>query len=507
MAADAAHRDRGGGTESAEAMRKHARPSALGRSPHTLSSLRLLGALCVLSAIPTACTVGPTYTRPETTTSPTWAGLKETADLSGRPVARPAEVAAWWTAFGDATLTSLVERAAAENLDLAVAESRVRQARASIDAAAAGLSPTVDTSASAVRSRSKGGGTGNQFRAGFDASWEIDVFGGIRRGVEAARADERAAVEDWRDARVTVVAEVGTTYLDLRGAQRQLVIARENLAAQTETLAVTRQRFDAGYVTGLDVANAESQVAGTQSRIPSLESQIQTSMYALGVLLGRDPGALIDELTTASSIPTPPAEVPVGLPSDLLLRRPDIRAAEERIRSATARVGVATADLYPKFSITGSLGVSSGNVQGLGSLANRYWSIGPGVSWPLLDGGRIRANIRVQEALAGEQGLAYKRTVLVALRDVETTLMAFQKEQQRRIALQDSVAAARRAVDLARLLYTEGKTDFLNVLSAQGQLFASEDSLVQSERAVSTNLVALYKALGGGWDPADAKGE
>lgn len=450
------------------------------------------------------CTVGPKYEPVQTRAAGEFVGLSvPTSGMDGlksRPFAGPAEVARWWTTFGDQTLTSLVERAAADNLDVAVAESRVRQARAVVDAAAAGLSPTVDVSGSAARSRTKGGGTGNVFRAGFDAAWEIDAFGGIRRGVEAAGADERAAVEDWRDARVTVVAEVGSTYIDLRGAQRQLAIARENLAAQRETLAVTKQRFEGGYISGLDVANAESQVASTLSRIPTLASSIHASTFALGVLLGREPGALLHELADAASIPVPPAEVPVGLPSDLLRRRPDIRSAEERIRSATARVGVATADLYPRFSLTGSLGVSAGDVAGLGSIANRFWSIGPGVSWPLLDGGRIRANIRVQEALATEQGLVYQRTVLTALRDVETALVAFQTEQQRRAALQEAEAAARRAVDLARLLYTEGKTDFLNVLSAQGQLFSTQDALVQSERAVSGNLVALYKALGGGWE-------
>jgi NodT family efflux transporter outer membrane factor (OMF) lipoprotein len=422
-----------------------------------------------------------------------------------KPNGDPAAIAAWWHVFNDAKLETLIQRAVEENgnLDLAIAAARIQQARASVDAAAAGLSPTTDVGGSAQRSRARGSGTGNVFRAGFDAAWEIDVFGGIRRGVESTEASMYATIEDWRDSRVSVAAELATTYFTMRGAQRQLAIARENLAAQQETLTVTRQRFEGGYVSGLDVANAESQVASTLARIPSLESAIHASQYAIGVLLGREPAALLDELGApdgAGSLPALPSEIPVGLPSDLLRRRPDIRAAEQRLHASTANIGVAVADLYPKFSITGSLGVQSGNIQGLGTLANRYWSIGPGVSWPLLDGGRIRANIRLQKALQTEQGITYQRTVLVALQDVETTLISFEKEQQRRAALEEAAAAARRAVELARLLYQEGKTDFLNVLTAQSQQFSTEDQLVQSQRVVATNLVALYKALGGGWD-------
>jgi NodT family efflux transporter outer membrane factor (OMF) lipoprotein len=458
------------------------------------------------------CTVGPDFKRPEPNASAAFAGTAEQiragGDVTSVPAEKPADVTQWWTVFQDPALTSLVERAAASNLDLAAAEARIREARATRDAAAAGLYPQVDVNASAVRSRSHtgnfGGVTSNLFRAGFDAAWEIDVFGGIRRGVEAAEAQEASAIEDWHDVRTTIVAEVATAYLDLRGAQKELAIARENLGSQQETLNVTRQKFEAGFVSGLDVANSEAQVATTESRIPTFESTIYASAYALGVLLGEEPTAVLDELQAvegAGHIPKPPGEVPVGLPSELLRRRPDIRKAEETLHAATAQIGVATADLYPKFSITGSLGIQSGNISGLGSIANRYWSIGPSVSWPFLDGGRIRANIRFQEAIASEQGIAYRRTVLVALQDVETALVSFQKEQRRRAALEQAVEANKRAVELARLLYDEGKTDFLNVLTAQALLFATEDQQVQSVRTVSQDLVALYKALGGGWDP------
>lgn len=460
---------------------------------------------CVGIAV-TGCTVGPDYKKSETHAPSAWMGIEPevrgTKGSTSVPTAEGAGVARWWEVFGDSTLTSLVDRAASQNLDVEAAAARVREARATMDAAAAGLQPQVDVNGSGTRSRSKLGGTGNVFRAGFDAAWEIDVFGGIRRGVEVADARTRAAIEDARDVRVIVAAEVATTYCDLRGAQAELAIAIKNLEAQKQTLDVTSQRFGAGYVGGLDVANARAQVATTESRIPTLEASIRASAYALGVLLGQEPAAMRAELIdgAAAPVPAPPATVPVGLPSDLLRRRPDIRRAEENIHASIAQIGVATADLYPKFSITGSLGVQSGNVEGLGSLANRYWSIGPSVNWPLLDGGRIRANIRLQKALSEETGIAYRKTVLTALAEVETALVNFGREQERRASLEEAVVANRRAVELAMELYTGGKTDFLNVTNAQGSLFLAEDQLVQSTTAISTNLVALYKALGGGWD-------
>ena len=455
-------------------------------------------------ALASGCTVGPDYKQSTTPIAPAWMGtdpaIRGTRGTVSVVTTEAATISRWWEQFNDPALTTLVQRAADENLDVAAAQARVREARATRDAASAGLAPQVNTTGFATRSRSKQGGTGNLFRAGFDSAWEIDVFGGIRRGVEAADAQTRSAVEDARDVRVTVIGEVATTYCELRGAQRSLEFALKNLETQRNSLDVTSQRYGAGFVGGLDVANARAQVASTESRIPAIESQIRALTYALGVLVGREPGELTTELAAHADIPTPPATVPVGLPSDLLRRRPDIRRAEENIHAATARVGVATADLYPKFSISGSLGAQSGNIEGLGSLANRYWSFGPSVNWPLLDGGRIRANIRLQEALADETGIAYKRTVLLALQDVETSLVSFGKEQERRASLVESVDANRKAVELANILYTAGKTDFLNVLNVQRSLLDAEDQLVKSTTLISTNLVAVYKAIGGGWE-------
>jgi NodT family efflux transporter outer membrane factor (OMF) lipoprotein len=346
------------------------------------------------------------------------------------------------------------------------------------------------------------GGTGGHdlYAAGLDATWELDIFGGVRRDIEAAEADIQFAIEDRNDVLVTLTSEVALSYLDLRGFQRQLTIAKENLAAQQYTADLTRRRKAGGFVSGLDVANAEAQVAVTLSQMPSLEASKRQAIYSLSVLLGRDPSALVEELDSEQPIPTVPPEVPVGLPSDLLRRRPDIRRAEAQLHAATARIGVATADLFPRFTLSGALSVQGNKVKSLANWNNAFWSFGPSASWPIFSAGRIRSNIAVQESLTDQAMLTYQRTVLTALQDVENALVAYAQEQQHREALRSAVAANRRAVDLSRLLYSQGQIDFLNVLNAQRSLYASEDALVQSERTIATDLVALYKGLGGGWE-------
>jgi NodT family efflux transporter outer membrane factor (OMF) lipoprotein len=432
-------------------------------------------------------------------------------------------MADWWKSFEDATLTSLVERAVGANPDLRQAKARIRQARAVRQVASSGLWPTLDASGSYRRTgsgaaSSGGGGTtggtstigasptgsggtsANLFQTGLDAAWELDIFGGIRRNIEASEADIQAALEDRRDVMVSLAAEVGNHYINLRGLQQQIAIAGRNLEAQQRAARITKKRFEAGFISGLDVANANAQVATTESQIPVLESLAQQEIYSLSVLLGREPNALALELATETPIPLTPPEVPVGLPSDLLRRRPDVRRAESQLHAATARIGVATADLFPRFSLTGSLSLRASGLVSLWNWSNSFWSMGPSVSWPVFDAGRIRANIAVQDALQEQALIAYERAVLTALKDVETALVAYAKEQEHRRALADAVTANRKAVDLAMLLYVQGKTDFLNVVSAQRALYVSEDAWVQSSRTVATNLIALYKALGGGWE-------
>jgi len=284
---------------------------------------------------------------------------------------------------------------------------------------------------------------------------------------------------------------------------QQLIIARQNLAAQKKSADLTRQRFEGGFVSRLDVVNAEAQVASTSARIPSLITTIRQSMYAIAVLVAQEPGSLIEELgngTETIALPTPPPEVPVGLPSDLLRRRPDIRAAESSLHAATANIGVAESDLFPRFSLTGSLGVQGNTLSALTAGGASVWSVGPSVTWPIFAGGQIRASIELQRAGAEETYRAYQQTVLTALQDVENSLIAYVQEQSRREALVRAVEANRQAVNLATQLYTVGNKDFLNVLQAQGALFAAEDSLAQSQTLVITDLISLYKALGGGWE-------
>jgi len=336
--------------------------------------------------------------------------------------------------------------------------------------------------------------------AGFDAAWELDLFGGLRRGVEAAAADLAASVEGQRATLVSLAAEVALDYLTLRGYQQQIAIARENLVAQERSADYARRRFQGGFSSKLDVANAEAAVALTRSQIPPLEAAVRQTIYALSVLLAREPAALLPELSTAAPQPLTPPEVPVGLPASLLRRRPDVRQAEAQLHAATARIGVATADLFPKISLTGTLGTSGGTPGALVKWDNRFYSVGPTVSWSLFAAGRIRANIRVQTELERQALLAYEAAVLAALNDVESALVAYVKEQQHRQALAEAVAHNQAAVQLATQLYTAGQTDFLNVLTAQRSLYAAQDALVQSVRSVATDLVAIYKALGGGWE-------
>jgi NodT family efflux transporter outer membrane factor (OMF) lipoprotein len=451
------------------------------------------------------------------------ASFASTATAATQP---SADLARWWTTFDDPALDALVERAVAANLDLRLATARLREARALRGVTGADLFPDVNVAGSYTRSRSSenafdfegaGGGGGQSpgfgnfalpgeerdlYQAGFDANWEVDVFGGVRRSIEAADADIAAANEGRRDALVTLLAEVARNYVEVRGFQRRLGIARANLKTQQDTLELTNARFKAQLISELDVTRADAQVATTASQIPSLEAQRNQAAHRLAVLLGQEPGALLDELfaPTSPAIPSGPPEVPPGLPSDLLRRRPDIRRAERELAAATARVGVATADLFPRFSLTGSLGLQSEEFDDLASMDSRFFSIGPSASWPVFDAGRIRSNIEVQNARQEQALVRYEQSVLTALEDVENALVGYGKERQRRASLQRAVDANRRSVEMATQLYDRGLTDFLDVLDAQRALFLSEDALVQSDRTISTNLVALYKALGGGWE-------
>jgi NodT family efflux transporter outer membrane factor (OMF) lipoprotein len=471
------------------------------------------------------CEVGPNYHPPQEKVQSNWVSPPTTQ--ASVTVQEPIQIEQWWTTFNDPTLDSLIKRAVLQNLDIESAAERIRQARAEVGVATAPFFPTVNSSGSVTRSFSARGGstvvvtntgvgtgttTGgtttvhiapkptNFWQAGFDASWELDVFGGIRRNIEAANYTLEAAEEDRRDILITVLGEVATDYIALRGFQQEIAIAQENLATQVSNADIARKKRLLGTTTELDVANADAVVFSTRSEIATFISSEQQEMYALGVLLGQDPTTLMAELSPAAKIPITPPVVPVGLPSELLRRRPDIRRSERQLASATAQVGVAIAQLFPQFSLTGTLTLQGNRFQSLGNWGDRFWSFGPSVTWPVFDAGRIWSNVEIEKSLRAQAYLTYRSTVLTALQDVETQLTAYAMEQQRRAALAEAVAANQKAVEVATRRYEQGGlTDFLSVLVAEQSLFSTQDALVQSDRNVGTDLVALYKALGGGW--------
>lgn len=473
--------------------------------------LTLLALAAIVAILNSGCAVGPNYHRPETSTPAHWS-----EPLAGGETNSTAAVVMWWKTFNDPELDSLVDRAVQSNLDLRIAEARVREARTQYRIASADLWPTASASGSYARA-----GTSHHqpvlgslprpanvpfendvYQAGFDASWELDVFGGKRRAVEAAKADVAAIEFGQRATVMTLLGDVARNYADLRGYQRRLAIANENITAQEAALAITRNRFTNGVTSDLDVQQASTLLASTLAEVPTLESAIQASIHRLSVLLGQPPGALQTELSSSIPIPAAPPEVPVGLPSDLMLRRPDVQAAERQLAAATANIGVATADLFPKFSLTGVAGFQSVSASDWFTSGSKFWSVGPSIQWKIFDAGRIRASIKVQNARQ-EQALAnYEQTVLAAFEDVENALVFYAKEQVRQRSLGDAVKSSQNSLVLAQKLYANGLTDFLNVLEAERSLYQAQDQLVQSERTVSVDLIALYKSLGGGWQVA-----
>ena len=474
------------------------------RKPQLPIAVKLARALLglVLTTL-CGCLVGPNYRAPQAASPARWAGLGQTPGSEpSRATPGPPDLVSWWRQFHDPVLSALVEEALRSNFDLEIARARLLQARASRGVAVGGLLPSFGASGGYQRVHKAGEpGDQNLFQAGLDAVWELDLFGGQRRNLESAEAGVLAASEGIRAAQVSLVAEVALNYIQLRGSQQEIEIAEKNLTSQQRTAIITHKQFAVGFANGLDLANADATVAMTEAQIPVYESAERQAIYALSVLLARPPADLLGELSPRAVLPGVPAQVPVGLPSDLLRRRPDIRVAEAQLHAATAQIGVAVADFFPSFSLTGTVNGNSNLLGTLWSGSSRSFGVGPSVSWPVFQGGAIAANVRVQQALRDQAYLSYQKSVLAAFQDVENALIAFAKEQQHRKALGDAVTANRKAVDLSLRLYTEGQTDFLNVVTAQRSLYATEDALVQSNSSIATDLVALYKALGGGADP------
>ncbi|MGA2749898.1 MAG: efflux transporter outer membrane subunit [Verrucomicrobiota bacterium] len=466
------------------------------KSTAPIRTILLLGLICG------GCMVGPDYKPPHAATPPAWSGLSN-APAAGASAATPApaELAGWWKKFNDPMLVSLVTEAFRTNLDLQLAEAQLRQARANRGVVGGPFWPGLTANGSYARGATGTAPSRNLFTAGgLDAAWELDFFGATRRNIESADAGILAARENVHDVQVTLAAEIALNYIQLRAAQEQIDIARENLKSEEATAVLTRKRLAAGFVSALDEANAEAQVATTAATIPVLETTVRQSIYSLSVLLARPPADLVEQLSRPGPVPLTPPEVPVGLPSDLLRRRPDIREAEAQLHAAMAQIGVAKAAYFPQFSLTGSVDYQSDMLRTLFAGPSRFWTAGPSVTWPIFQGGALTAKVRVQQALSDQAYITYQKTVLTALQDVENQLVAFAKEWDHRKALNEAVVQNRKAVDLSTQLYTEGTSDFLSVLDAERSLYASENALSQSKASISTDLVALYKALGGGWE-------
>jgi outer membrane protein, multidrug efflux system len=479
-------------------------------------------AACLAS---TGCKVGPDYRTPPVETP--WAYRNATTSTTTEPATSPATAPAtrsviepdhvtwvdWWTKFNDPELNALITRALAANHELAIARARVQEARAVERIAKSALYPSVDISAAFLKTRGSAAGFGfpygipgmdsNLFQVGFDATYEVDLFGGVRRTVEAAGAYSDATVDEQRAVHVTLLAEVARNYIGLRALQRRLAVAQSNLADQRRTLDVVERRLKNGLAPNFDLVRAAAQVAATESSIPPLQSGIQQTMYALGVLLGEQPAALESELAVGAPIPPVPPKVPVGLPSELLRRRPDVMRSERILAAVTAEQGVATAELFPHLVLGGTAGVQSRHADQLFSQhdpSSGFYAAGPAARWTIFDGGRRWANIDRSKARVAAAMANYEGNVLAALRDVESALTAYSNDQDRRGTLTTLEAKNHEAVRIAQEQYAHGLIDLLDVLEVQRNLYAAQDALAQSGQAVSSDLVAIYKALGGGWE-------
>lgn len=469
------------------------------------SLIQHLRPILVLAAALAGCTpVGPDYQPPKPEMPAQW----QTQTSQSTP-AEALESLQWWHLFRDPALDNLIAQAQRANLDLRMAEARVREARAQHGMVAADLLPAVDTTDSySTTRRSKnipsGGTTQDLFQLGFDASWEIDLFGGIRRQIEAAEATLEAAAENRNQIWLTLSAEVARNYLELRANQQRLAIARENIRIQEQTADLVRSKYGIGLGSELEVAQTLTLLTQTQAEIPSLESDTAHNARQLAVLLGLKPQDIQTLLPGHGAIPPVPPQLPVALPSELLRQRPDIRTAERQLAAATATVGAAVAGLYPRFSLSALLGLQSRSLPDLISSSSTFWTAGPAVHWPLFDAGRTKAGVAVSEARRDLAQANYEKTILTALAETEDALMVLDRERERRRLLAQSTQSAQQAVLIAKGQYKAGLTTFLNVLQGEAALYQSQDKLALSDLRLSLAMVSLYKAMGGGWQPETA---
>ncbi|MBI6704378.1 efflux transporter outer membrane subunit [Pseudomonas viridiflava] len=461
----------------------------------------------VLLASLSGCQVGQDFQRPQTS-DVQWLpiqGEQAASQINTTPYS-----ARWWEIFRDPQLSSLIDRAAASNLDLKMAEARLAQSRAARQVIVGEQVPSVDGKLGYQRKRNSAEGlndpSGNEGRAAFsqwdggiNASWEVDLWGRVKREVEAADANVDVADNDQRAALLSLQAEVARDYLQLRGTQSVLAVTRQNLQLSRNSLELSKVRQGSGVATNLDVAEAAAQVSAVESRLPVLEQRQARLINALSLLLAQSPRALQSELEKPVEMVAVPATVPVGLPSELAQRRPDIRRAEARLHAATASIGVAQGDFYPRIVLSGNVGFQALQLSDLGSWGSRQFGIGPQLSLPIFEGGRLRGMLRLREAQEQETALAYQQTVLRAWQEIDDSMSLYNASQLQQRKLDEAVRQNRIALDTAKRQYTEGVVDFLNVLTVQRTLLDIEEQWVQSSTTQAQALVGLYSALGGGW--------
>ncbi len=467
-------------------------------------SLSLL-AMAIVFILSGCAAVGPNYKGVKPSCPQKWYTRLDGGLSALEP--SPDTLAHWWTTLNDPTLTKLEENAVKGNLDLRVALLRIREARALRAIKSAALFPGIDANGSVTRQRNGEPivmrRESSLFNARLDAGWELDIFGGKRRAVEAAQAGLEAAQEDLHDVLVSLLAEVALNYVKVRTYQARLSVTRADIKAQEGIYRLNRSRYHAGIINELPMRQSLYNLEHTRSLIPSLEADLEKAKNRLAILLGQRPGTLDPLLGSSRPIPVPPLTIAVGIPAEALRHRPDIRRAERDLAAATARVGMATAELYPKFHLAGTIGLESISSGDFFKWPSRIWGIGPSVSWKIFHAGALRAGIKVQSVRQEQALVRYETAVLKAQEEVEDALVSYARQQRRRDSLKAAAVAARRAYELALDEYQAGLVDFTNVLDAQQALQSLRDELVQSEGGLATDVIRLYKALGGGWRSVD----
>ena len=463
---------------------------------------------CTLSAL-AGCAVGPDFQAPQAPLPVQWR-MPDASAADSVPVPQDVNTS-WWDSFGDPTLSALIAEATAANLDIRIAHERLLQSRAALRVTEADGLPAVGASASYKRGQNSevgladpsghgGKSSFNLWQAGVDASWELDLWGRVRREVEQAGAQSQAALEAQRGVVLAIRAETARNYILLRGTQNQLDVLRQTLGNAERNLALTRLRQREGVATELDVSQADAQAAAIEAGVPPLVLRVEQLMNALALLLEQPPGALQPRLAAVGPIPGGPLQVPVGLPSELAERRPDIRRAQANLHAAVAAIGVAEGDFYPRITLSGNLGLQALQLRDLDTDNAGVFGVGPALQIPIFQGGRLRGRLRLRESQAQEAALLYQKTVLNAWHEVDNAMTAYQAQQLTRASLERASASARQALLNAQRQYAAGASDFVNVLSAQNAVLASDQARVSTQASVSLVLVDLYRSLGGGWE-------